>query len=109
MDKSDNKSDDGETPFECPNFIVVDNDCTIHMLKSSQFEEIEETRKRPMTLMKLLDSPIKALAVRPSAFMIALSCENGNLYEWNFNEKKMILEPKKTFEEKGKPTCLDFR
>lgn len=103
------KSDDGEPPFECPNFIVVDNDCTIHMLKSSQFEEIEETKKKPQTLVKLLDSRIKALAVRPREFLIALSCENGHLYEWNYYEKKMYLEPKKVFEEKGKPTCLDFR
>ncbi len=103
------KSDAGDTPFECPNFIVVDNDCTIHMLKSNQFEEIEESRKKPVTLMKLLDSRVKALAIRPRDFMIALSCENGYLYEWNYNERRMHLEPKKIFEEKGKPTCLDFR
>jgi len=107
-DDRSTRSEDAETPFDCPNFIVVDNDCTIHMLKSNQFEEIEESRKKPVTLMKLLDSKIKALAVRPTGFMIALSCENGHLYEWNYNEKKMFLEPKKIFEDKAKPTCLDF-
>ena len=108
-DKSEGKSGDAETPFDCPNFIVVDNVCTVHMLKSKQFEEIKDTKKRPTTLMKLLDSPIRALAVRPTGFMIALACENGCLYEWNFHERKMSLDLKKSFEDKGKPTCLDFR
>ena len=103
------KAEDAEGPFDCPDFIVLDKSCTLHMLRASQFEEIEESKKKPLILMKLLDSPIKALAIRPLGFTLAISCENGYLYEWNYNERRMFIEPKKLFEEKGKPTCLDYR
>ena len=59
--------------------------------------------------MRLLNSPINAIAVRPESFTMALSCENGHLYEWNFHDRKCILEkPLRIFEGNSCPTGLAY-
>lgn len=37
--------------------------------------------------MSSVTSPIISISVRPNAPVIAFSCENGKIYEWNFYEK----------------------
>ena len=34
--------------------------------------------------MSSIVSPIVSISVRPNTTVLALSCENGRIYEWNF-------------------------
>jgi len=100
--------DHSKSSFDCPDFIIVDSECTVHMLRASQFDQIEAEQKKPEILMKLLKSPIRCMAVRPNSNYIAISCKNGNLYEWDYYEKTPILQPLKCWEEKYIPTCIEY-
>lgn len=69
-----------EKPFECKDFIVVDDKARITMLKSSLFEKIEREEKKGRILLESFVAPIVCSAVRPFANTIIVSCENSCLY-----------------------------
>ena len=41
--------------------------------------------------MSSITSPIVSISVRPNVPVVAFSCENGRIYEWNFYEKNYKL------------------
>lgn len=75
---------DEEPPFTCPEFIVVDMDAKITKLHSKLFEEIDKNKKMGEVILKSIVAPIVSIAVKPNSNLIAICCENGILYEWNF-------------------------
>jgi hypothetical protein len=84
-----------EKPFECKDFIVVDDRARITLLKSSLFEKIERDEKKGRVLLESFVAPIVCSAVRPFANTIIVSCENSVLYEWNFVEKPHKIQVKR--------------
>jgi len=99
-----------EAKFICPDFIVVDLNATVTMLNYKLFEELDDEKKKGTVLMKSIVSPIIAMSCRPNSSVIGICCENGNLYEWNFQERSSILSLLKTFdpEKETLPTCIDY-
>ena len=112
LDKEDKENE----PFDCPEFIVVDYEAKITILKGNLFEEIDKDNKKGTLLLKSIVSPIICIAVRPNSNTLALACENGSIYEWDFHEKPNSLQHLRTFEplkEKEKepsetPSCIDY-
>ncbi len=47
----------------CPDFIVVDNDAKITLLKTSLFEEIDKEKKKGVILLESIISPIVSISV----------------------------------------------
>lgn len=79
------KEDENEDqPFKCQDFIVVDLEAKITLLNCKLFEEIDKDKKKGNLLMKSIVSAIVNISVRPNSNFIAIICENGYLYEWNF-------------------------
>lgn len=97
-----------EDNFNCPEFIVVDLEAKIYILRDSLFREVEREKKKGVLLLKSIVSPIVWISVRPGSNMMALSCENGGIWEWDFKEKGNSLQLLKMFEQEI-PTCIDFR
>jgi len=97
-----------EKPFECRDFIVVDDRARITLLKSSLFEKIERDEKKGRILLESFVAPIVCSAVRPFANTIIVSCENSVLYEWNFVEKPHKIQVKREFKSEEVPTCLNY-
>lgn len=87
----DEDTDDKEKPFVCPDFIVVDSEAKITLIKCTLFEEIEKNKKSGILILSSIVSPVVAITVRPNSTVLALSCENGRIYEWNFYEKNNML------------------
>ena len=85
--------DGGDEPamFKCQDFIVVDNDAKITLLKWKLFEEIDKEKKKGEVLMKSITKPIISISVRPNSNTIAIMCDDGNLYEWDFHNKSSKL------------------
>lgn len=108
LNKEDEDLDDNDKPFVCPNFIVVDNDAKVTLLKASLFDQIEKTKKSGTLIMSSIVSPIVSISVRPNSNILALSCENGRLYEWNFYERNNMLTELLDGEIQSIPVCLDF-
>lgn len=108
LNKEDEDLDDNDKPFVCPDFIVVDHDAKVTLLKASLFEEIEKNKKGGTLIMSSIVSPIVSISVRPNSSVLALSCENGRIYEWNFYEKNNelteLVDPDRT----NVPVCIDF-
>jgi len=80
------------------------------MLNYKLFEELDDEKKKGTVLMKSIVSPIIAMSCRPNSSVIGICCENGNLYEWNFQERSSILSLLKVFdpEKETLPTCIDY-
>jgi cilia- and flagella-associated protein 251 len=97
-----------EDTFTCPEFIVVDLEAKIYALKDSLFREVEREKKKGVLLLKSIVSPIVWISIRPGSNIMALSCENGGIWEWDFKEKGNSLQLLKMFEQEM-PTCIDFR
>jgi WD40 repeat protein/Ca2+-binding EF-hand superfamily protein len=99
-----------DKPFRSPEFIVVDTDCTVTLLRSTLFDELEDSKRKRTIMMKLLNSPIVTIAVRPHSYTMAISCKNGSVYEWNFHDRKVILDkPLRVFDSNNAfPTCLQY-
>ena len=60
--------------------------------------------------MSSIVSPIVSISVRPNTTVLALSCENGRIYEWNFQEKNNELTE---FLDQDRslnniPVCIDY-
>jgi hypothetical protein len=89
---------ESEKKFICPDFIVVDLEATITLLNYKLFEELDDEKKKGKVILKSIVSPIIAMSCRPHYNVIGICCENGYLYEWNFEEKNSILSTLKTFE-----------
>ncbi|EAS05799.2 WD-40 protein, putative (macronuclear) [Tetrahymena thermophila SB210] len=108
----DERKDKGENEpkFICPDFIVVDLDATITMLNYKLFEELDDEKKKGTTLMKSIVSPIIAMSCRPNSNVIGICCENGYLYEWNFQEKSSVLSILRVFDtdKENIPNCIDY-
>ena len=102
------KEDKDNEPFDCPEFIVVDLEAKIMILKGNLFEEIDKDNKRGTLLMRSIVSPIIWIAVRPNSNTLAITCENGTIYEWDFHEKGNTLQTLRTFESFETPTCIDY-
>lgn len=80
--KIDAKKDYPE--FKCNDFIVVDDNARVTMLKSALFQKIDKEEKKGLVLMESIVAPIVCSAVRPYSNALVISCENCVLYEWNF-------------------------
>lgn len=98
-----------EPPFASQDFIVIDMTARITLLRSSLFDEIENSSKKGTVILNSIVSPIKYIVVRPNSNVLAISCENGNLYEWNFHDKSNFLTLIRQFEEDQLPTAINFR
>ncbi|CAK90550.1 unnamed protein product (macronuclear) [Paramecium tetraurelia] len=94
----DEQSQKKSKPFLCQDFIVVDDRANVILLKSSQFQEIEKEKKKGTVIMSSIVSPIISISVRPNVPVVAFSCEDNKIYEWNFYEKHNKL---KEIKEKG--------
>lgn len=94
--------------FDCPEFIVVDLDAKITILKGNLFEEIDKENKKGTLLMKSIVSPIICISVRANSNTLAISCENGVIYEWDFHEKGNTLTFVRSFEPNDIPTCIEY-
>lgn len=90
--KDDEESDENEKSYYSPDFIVVDYDAKITLLKASLFEEIDKDKKKGEPILSSIISPVVSISVRPNSSVLALSCENGRIYEWNFYEKTTSLK-----------------
>lgn len=66
--------------FRCKDFIVVDNNARISLLKASQFEEIDRELKKGAIILESIVSEIVCSAVRPYSNTITISCANSILY-----------------------------
>ena len=102
------KDEKDNEPFGCPEFIVVDLEAKITILKGNLFEEIDKDNKKGTLLMKSIVSPIIYISVRPNSNTLALTCENGSIYEWDFHEKGNSLQFLRAFELNETPTCIDY-
>lgn len=58
--------------------------------------------------MSSIVSPIVSITVRPNSTVLALSCENGRIYEWNFYEKNNELSELIDPDRQNIPVCLDY-
>jgi hypothetical protein len=63
---------------------VVDDEAKITLLNCKLFDVIDKEKKKGTVLMKSIVSPIVNISVRPNSNFIAVCCDNGYLYEWNF-------------------------
>jgi len=102
--------DDNDKPFVCPDFIVVDNEAKITLLKASLFEEIEKNKKCGTLIMSSIVSPIVSISVRPNSSVLALSCSDSRIFEWNFYEKNNQLTELVDSDRapQSKPVCIDY-
>ncbi len=94
--------------FVCNDFIVVDDNARITMLKSSLFQKIDKEEKKGVVLMEAIVAPIVCSAVRPYSNTLVISCENGTLYEWNFIEKPKSISVLRSFDRSEMPTCVTY-
>lgn len=80
------------------------------MLNYKLFEELDDDKKKGTVLIKSIVSPIISMSCRPNSSLIGICCENGNLYEWNFQERSSLLSLLKNFdpEKESLPTCIDY-
>lgn len=94
--------------FSCNDFIVVDDNARVSLLKASQFEKIEKEEKKGVILMESIVAPIVCSAIRPYSNTLTISCENSILYEWNFIEKPKSISILKEFRSEEVPTCVNY-
>lgn len=104
MDKEEKENEQ----FDCPEFIVVDLNAKITILKGNLFEEIDKENKKGTLLLRSIVDPIISIAVRPNSNNLALACEKGTIYEWDFHEKPNSLQVLRTFDVSETPTCIDY-
>lgn len=71
------KQEEEEKPLICPDFIVVDLEARITLLKPSLFEEIDPEKKKGQVLIKSIESPVQSLSVLPNSRTMVMACENG--------------------------------
>ena len=83
--------------FVCNDFIVVDDNARVSLLKSQQFEKIDKEEKKGVVLLESIVAPIVCSAIRPYSNTLTISCENSVLYEWNFIEKPKSISILKEF------------
>ena len=58
--------------------------------------------------MSSIVSPIVSISARPNSSVLALSCENGRIYEWNFYEKNNTLSELVDSDRTTVPVCIDY-
>ena len=58
---------------------------------------IDKDKKKGSVLLQSIISPIVNIAVRPNSNTIAICCENGSLYQWDFQIKPQQIEVLKEF------------
>lgn len=92
--------------FVCNDFIVIDDNARISLLKASQFEKIDREEKKGVVLLESIVAPIVCSAIRPYSNTLVISCENGTIYKWNFVEKPKSISVLRKFEDV--PTCITF-
>lgn len=104
------KLEKDEHDFDYPDFIVVDKKAKIILMKAEQFKGVTEEEKQGEILIQSIVSPIVALSARPKSSVVAIACQDGNIYEWNY----MLKDPRlksirnmKTFNGE-EPTCLKY-
>lgn len=68
------------------------------MLYDQLFKVYDPEKKKGNLIMKSITSPIVSISCRPNSNIMAIACENGEIYEWNFIEKPPIMEPFKSHE-----------
>lgn len=60
--------------FVCNDFIVVDDNARISLLKASQFEKIDKEEKKGVVLLESIVAPIVCSAIRPYSNTLVISC-----------------------------------
>lgn len=60
---NDDKDEESNKPLICPDFIVVDSDAKITLLKASLFEEIDKDKKKGVTLLESIISSVVSISV----------------------------------------------
>lgn len=65
----------------------------ITLLKDKLFQEYDKSKKNGETLLQSITSPIISMSCRPHHNIVSFICENDQIFDWNFIEKPMKLEP----------------
>jgi hypothetical protein len=60
--------------FVCNDFIVVDDNARVSLLKASQFEKIDKEEKKGVVLLESIVAPIVCSAIRPYSNTLIISC-----------------------------------
>lgn len=60
--------------FVCNDFIVIDDNARISLLKASQFEKIDREEKKGQVLLESIVAPIVCSAIRPYSNTLVISC-----------------------------------
>lgn len=105
---SNDKLRDYDNRFICNDFIVVDDNARVSLLKSSQFEKIDREEKKGVILLESIIAPIVCSTIRPYSNTLIVSCENSVIYKWNFVEKPKSISVLKEFRSEEVPTCINF-
>ena len=127
-DKIKHEADQRGHYFHSKDFIVVDKNAKIVEFKASKFNEIADNQD--MTLKKLgettsiedegsgsktlilesIPGRVNSISSRPETSQIAISCENGSIYEWDFAKKEHQLTKVKAFQSSPgeRPSCLQY-
>lgn len=93
--------------FSYPDFIVADRKAQIVLMKTEQFQEVKEEKKKGKTLISSIVSSIVSISARPQSSIVSIACTDGRIFEWLYMLKDSILnEVKTTFS--GEPTCLKY-
>lgn len=83
--------------FRCQDFIVVDDEAKVTQLNYGLFDMIDKDKKKGSILIRSIISPIVNISVRPNSNTLAICCENGLLYQWDFQSKPQEVEVLKDF------------
>ena len=98
---------ENEYDFRYPDFIVVDSNAKIVLLKTELFQEVERDKKKGNVLVESIVKPIVSISARPNSSILGIACANGHVYQWNFLTKDAVLTTLKTFGT-DTPNCLQY-
>lgn len=123
--------------FKYPDFIVVDKNARIVRMKANLFNEIPNEDEKLMDvnrdandyqsggqskrstqnkklLLESIPGKINSISVCPKEPVVAMSCENGSIYTWDFSKKETKLTRIDEFHfmnignKPERPTCLQY-
>lgn len=98
---------ENEYDFRYPDFIVVDSNAKVVLLKTELFQEVEKEKKKGNVLVESIIKPIVSISARPNSSILGIACTNGHVYQWNFLTKDAILQSLKNFGQ-DVPNCIQY-